>query len=169
MGTSTTQPHNFTREPGLVLLSEKGETKSSFKKTLILFGWLPSRSSGDSSSTKPCPSTNSLDISLNLPFLPQPHLLGSLYFLSNCKIFRIFPQEGHSNLAAVTWGRTSDFWRTIPSLQMNLFRCLLRISLILIFWDSGRFFNLTLNLVTFWGRSNSLMVNSAALSNSSGL
>ena len=80
IGTSVTQPHNFTLEPGLVLLSDSGLTKSSLRKTLILFGCAPSKSSGASSKTNPCPSTNCLEISLNLPFLPQPHLVGSLYF-----------------------------------------------------------------------------------------
>src|SRR3989344_2851772 len=132
MGTSVTHPLSRTRDPGLLRRSEKGETKSSFKKTLIRLGWVPSSSSGDSSKTSPWPSTKALEISLNLPFLPQPHRVGSLYFLSSCKTLRILPQEGHSNLAAVTCGLTSVLFLTIPSIKTNLFKCLLRISLIFI-------------------------------------
>src|SRR3989344_1008302 len=168
MGTSVTHPIIFTREPGLLLLSESGETNSSLRNTLILFDCAPSNSSGDSSNTKPCPSTNSLEISLNLPFLPHLHLLGSLYLVSNCKTDKIFPQLGHSNLAVLTCGRTSDFCLTIPSTQISLFRFLLLIALMVIFCDSGRFFSLTVNFTNFFGRANSLMAISAAFSSSSG-
>src|SRR3989344_968864 len=120
MGTSATQPTSLIRDPGLDFLSVSGETRSSLQNTFIRLGWLPSRSSAASSRTSPWPSTSSLEISLNFPFLPQPHLLGSLYFLSSCRTLRMLPQEGHSNFAAVTWGRTSDFWRTTPSSQISL-------------------------------------------------
>ena len=163
-----THPWILTRDPGLLLFSVIGETRSSFKKTLIRLGWEPSRSSGDSSRTSPCPSTSSFEISLNFPFLPQPQRVGSLYFLSTCSTFKIFPHEGHSNLAAVTWGRTSDFCRTTPSTLIILLRFLLLISLILICCDSGRLRKRTANFGIFLGRSNSFMAISAALSNSSG-
>ncbi len=145
MGISEIIPLNFTIVPGLLLLSERGETKSSLRKTFILFGCAPSRSSAASSKIIPWPSTSSLAISLNFPFLPQPHLVGS-----------------------VTWGRTSDFCLTIPSHQTNLERCLLLISEILILCESGRLLSLIVNFLTFFGRSNSLMEISAALSSSSG-
>src|SRR3989338_6898421 len=108
IGTSTTHPNTFTRDPGLLFRSVMGETKSSLRKTLMRFGCEASKSSGDSSRTNPCPSTSSLEISLNFPFLPHPHREGSLNFLSSCSTLIIFPQEGHSNLVAVTCGRRSE-------------------------------------------------------------
>ena len=136
----------------------------------ILFGCSPpSKSSEASSNTIFCASTNSLLNNLNLPFLPQPHLLGSLNLESNCRTVITFPQLGHSNLALVTCGRTSDFCLTKPLTNKNLLICLLRISLIIISMLSGRAVILILKLLISPSTSNCSSASSPALITSSGL
>src|SRR3989344_5789667 len=102
IGTSLTMPYTLTLLPGVVFLSILGSTKSSFKKTDSLLGCSPpSKDSGASSRTSLCASTKFFEINLNLPLLPQVHLVGSLNLVSNCSIEMVLPHEGHSNLAEV--------------------------------------------------------------------
>src|SRR3989344_650282 len=121
IGTSFITPTTLILQPGVVLCSIFGSTRSSWRNTESLFGWSPpSNSSGDSSRTSLWASTKSFEISLNLPLLPHVHLDGSLNFCSSCRIEIVFPHEGHSNFADVTWGLTSDDCLTMPSKNINL-------------------------------------------------
>ena len=83
-------------------------------------------------------STSSLSIILNRPLYPQLHREGSLNFVSTWCTEMVLPQEGHSNRAMLTCGRTSDACLTIPSMTMSFPRFSLRMFRILISWDKGR-------------------------------
>src|SRR3989344_6803204 len=167
MGTSFTIPVILTLLPGVVLLSILGSTKSSFKKTDNLFGWSPPpKNSGISSIINLWASTSSLPTNLNLPALPQLHLVGSLNLVSICNIVITLPQEGHSNLAETTCGLTSEACFIMPSIEINKFKCSDLIFLIIIFCVSDKFLNLTLKSVS--GKSNCSNDSSADLITSSG-
>src|SRR3989338_9681174 len=131
-------PYTFTMLPGVVFFSILGSTKSSFKKTFSLFGCSPpSKFSGASSINKCWASNKSLLNNLKCPFLPQEHLEGSLNLVSNCNMVIVLLQLGHSNLALVTCGLTSEACLTIPSTTKNLFICSLLISLIFKYCPCG--------------------------------
>ena len=165
-GTSFKVPIIFILLPGVVFSSIIGSTKSSFTKTLILFGCSPpDNDSGDSSITSLWVSTISLLINLNPPFLPQLHLEGSRNFFSICNTEITVPQLGHSNFAFTTCGLTSLAWRIIPSITTSSFKCLERIFLTFIWWPSGRFINLTF---VFSINPNSSIASSIKLNVSSG-
>ena len=165
-GTSFKTPRTFTLLPGVVFSSILGSTRSSFRKTLILFGCSPPvKASGASSVTSLWVSTISLLNSLNPPLLPQEHLEGSLNFFSICKTEIIVPQLGHSNLALTTCGLTSEDCLIIPSITIISFKCLERIFLTFISWDFGRFVNLTLTALT---KPDSSIASSINLKTSSG-
>ena len=173
MGTSFTMPLMITLEPGDVFLSLSGETRSFLRSTLMRLGWSPpSRTSGDSSTTMPCASTNSLLSIRNFPFRPQPHLEGSRKVVSSWSTLMTLPQAGHSNLDAVTCGRTSDFCRTTPSMTIILLRCALLMLRIMKLCEGGSWEKRT--LITrgepfSTPRSNCCTASSAAFMTSSGL
>jgi len=67
------------------------------------------------------------------------HLVGSLNFLSICKIDIIVPQLGHSNFALTTWGLISEREVDFASRRISLFKCsALRLSIFL--FSIGKYF-----------------------------
>lgn len=168
-GTSLTIPVRMILLPGFVFFSVSGLTRSFLRKMLRRFGWAPPSScSGTSSSTSPCASMSSLERSLNFPLRPQLQRVGSWNLVSTWRMLRVLPQLGHSKRAVMTWGRTSPLFRTIPSMQMNFLRCLLRTFLMRCVEDGGRLWKRMVNPLVLEVVSSCAIESSAALRISSG-